>query len=267
MDATAPTPDIPAPATISMELHAQKQETLILDALRQAIRETGEHRLFRSGKLAGLFPSRVGTSAEAALRALSEGLLETVRTEVKGRAVIEWARATPRGVTFLHDHESPNGALRELIAAVADARAGVPGWLNESRQAIARLAEQVEQQGSELQQRLDTLSDRLEAALRRSEAAVACSAHPGSSIVPWATEALAYLDRRASVGKSDSCTLEELFEALLSSFPELSLSDFHDGLRRLHDVRAVRLFSSEMALANPEFAMIVGAEMCDSVSR
>jgi hypothetical protein len=70
-----PFPARPAPAD------AEKRTELTLDALKRGIAEPGEHRLFRSGKLAGLFPSRAGVSAEAALAALTDGLLETVRTE------------------------------------------------------------------------------------------------------------------------------------------------------------------------------------------
>src|ERR1700677_2115436 len=38
---------------------------LLLDALKIAIATPGEHRLFRSGKLRGLFHSRVGLAMEA----------------------------------------------------------------------------------------------------------------------------------------------------------------------------------------------------------
>src|SRR5690349_7939914 len=55
-------------------------ETLV-DALKLALAEPGEQPLFKSGKLAGLFASRVGVNAEAAARALEERLLEVVRTE------------------------------------------------------------------------------------------------------------------------------------------------------------------------------------------
>ncbi len=87
---------------------------LLLDALKRALVEPGEHRLHKSGKLDGLFPSRTGSSAEAADRALREGLLEVVRTEVRGKSAFEWVRLAPRGVDFLHEHESPVRALREL---------------------------------------------------------------------------------------------------------------------------------------------------------
>src|SRR2546428_6916529 len=80
-------------------------ETL-LAALRAAL-TAGEQRLYRSGKLDGLFPGRTGTASAAAQQALRDGLLEVVRTETKGRTTIDWVRIAPRGVDFLHEHESP----------------------------------------------------------------------------------------------------------------------------------------------------------------
>ena len=81
---------------------------VLLQALKSAQARPEEQRLYRSGKLAGLFGSRVGPSGEAAARALREGLLEVVRTETKGKTVLDWVRLTPAGVEFIHDNESPD---------------------------------------------------------------------------------------------------------------------------------------------------------------
>ena len=54
---------------------------VLLIALRAALADTGEHRLYKSGKLDGLFTSKNGTPGDAAAEALREGFLETVRTE------------------------------------------------------------------------------------------------------------------------------------------------------------------------------------------
>ena len=66
MDA-APPPysDMPAPPSGS-PIVAERRSELLLDGLKTAIAASGEHRLFRFGRLAGLFPSRAGLSAEAA---------------------------------------------------------------------------------------------------------------------------------------------------------------------------------------------------------
>src|SRR5262249_26176744 len=81
-----------------------KVTPILIEALRQAAAEAGEQRLYKSGKLSGLFPGRAGANAEAAAQALRDGLLEVVRTETKGKTTIEWVRVTPKGVEFLHNH-------------------------------------------------------------------------------------------------------------------------------------------------------------------
>src|SRR6266480_3622140 len=95
--------EIAQPATSDKgQMTKDKVEFALLQALKQALAEPGEQRLFRSGKLPGLFPSRTGANAMAASGAVSEGLLEVVRTEEKGKLTVEWVRLTPAGVSFLH---------------------------------------------------------------------------------------------------------------------------------------------------------------------
>src|SRR5579885_899952 len=108
---------------------ADKVTEALVEALKQSMAETAEQRLFRSGKLAGLFASRSGASGEAATRALRERLLEVVRTETKGKAAVEWVRLTPQGVDFLHHHESPIRALEELREVLQVNQERVPLWL------------------------------------------------------------------------------------------------------------------------------------------
>src|SRR5215831_14601470 len=108
----------------------------LLAALKQALAEPGEQRLFRSGKLAGLFPGRAGANGDAAARALRDRLLEVARTEQRGKTAVDWVRPTPRGVAFLHDHESPVRALQELRAAVQATQESAPAWLEEMRRSL-----------------------------------------------------------------------------------------------------------------------------------
>src|SRR5271168_2996176 len=86
----------------------------LLVGIKQALSEPGEQRLFRSGKLPGVFAGKTGLYAEAAALALRDGLLETTRQETKGKTTTEWVRVTPRGIEFVHGHESPVQALHEI---------------------------------------------------------------------------------------------------------------------------------------------------------
>ena len=244
-----------------------KRLDLILDALKAALAAPGDHRLFRSGKLPGLFPSRAGASADAALAALADGLLETTRTEARGRTVVEWVRATPRGVAFVHDRDSPKAVLRELRGLLGATRAGVPAWMDDARRQIADAAERFEKQGQALLARLDDLTARVDAALRRADAGGPGVPDSVAKLVPWAIGALAYLDRRRDAGAAGPAPIAELFAAVRGDHPDLTVPEFHDGLRRLHDVRAVRLKGLGGEVSDPEFAVVVGAEVCGHVER
>src|SRR5204862_2154452 len=115
----APVPGFVLPRTTKNGQRTMDKLTqLLIDSLKQAMARPGEQRLFRSGKLDGVFASRVGLSAEAAAQALRDGLLEQTRAETKGKTVVEWVRVTPRGVEFLHAHESPVRAMDELRAVL-----------------------------------------------------------------------------------------------------------------------------------------------------
>src|SRR5262249_36544904 len=112
----------------------ERADEHLLGALKRALAEPGDQRLYRGGKLAGLFASRHGPAGDAAATAIREGLFEVVRTETKGKFTTEWVRLTPKGVDYLHDHESPLAVLRELRTALNTTQAGVPVFLGQMQQ-------------------------------------------------------------------------------------------------------------------------------------
>ena len=247
-----------------------RRTELLLDAVKVAVAVPGEHRLFRAGKLPGLFPSRAGTSAAAALVAISDGLLETVRTEARGKVVTEWVRGTPKAVGFVHDHESPKSVLREMRDVLHATRAGIPPWMADARAEIAALSTKFEAHAAATLKRLDDLAGRVEDALRRAEAHRPAVAESVGKVVPWALDAMEYLDRRKEGGASGDCPLPELFHAVRVKTPALALAPFHDGLKRLHDVRAVRLAAageSAWAITEPEYAAVVDGQLMYWVGR
>jgi hypothetical protein len=239
-------------------VHRDPITETLLDALRQALAEPGEHRLYRSGKLDGLFPGRGGVNVPAVQSALNDGLLEPVRTEKKGKTEIRWVRITPRGVDFLHERESPLRALEELRFALRCNQRGLPEWLAEMRAALQSLDARLEEEASRWTRRLAQLEQRVEEALRRLEAAGPLLPAEVIEAHPWAIDALNYLDRRRTGGAPDDCALPELFAALVRHHPTLSLGAFHEGLRRLHERRALRLrpANNPADLAQPEYALL-----------
>jgi hypothetical protein len=242
----------------------------LLDALKRALAEPGEQRLFRSGKLDGLFPGRGGVHADAAALALREGYLEVTRTETRGKTSIDWVRITPRGVNWLHDQESPLEVLRELRTAVQTTRDGVPLWLADIRLELQNLEKQLTATAQRYLHWLEALDQRIAEALRRAESAPPSLPETLTTLVPWGLDALTYLDRRQATGSSAPCSLPELFAAVREGHPELSLSEFHDGIRRLHERRAVRLqppADPAKPMPEPEYALVDGDGMFYFVSR
>jgi hypothetical protein len=240
-------------------------DDVTLDALRRAVADPGDHRLFRAGKFPGLFPARTGASADAAKQAVSSGLLEVVRTEAKGKLVAEWVRVTPAGRVWVHDRDSTAGVVAELREVVAATRAGVPGWLADAKRELAGLSERFERQADDILAKLESLSDRLDAALRRADLSGPALSGGVAAVVPWAGAALAYLDKRAAAG-AGRCPLGELFRAAGDAHPGLTLADFHAGLGRLADARAVRLVAGDGGV-DPEYAMFRGAEVIHFAER
>ncbi|WP_171474963.1 hypothetical protein [Frigoriglobus tundricola] len=239
---------------------------LLLDALKAAIAVPGEHRLFRAGKLPGLFAARAGLAAEAALQAVRDGLLETARTETKGKLVTEWVRATPRAVLFVTEHDSTRSILRELKDVLNATRAGVPAFLADTKAELAALSAAFEARATAMLTRLDDLAKRCEAALRRAETTGSAVTEPVARVVPWAIDALEYLDRRGTSGATGTCPLSELFHAVCLNSPDLTLPAFHDGIKRLHDVRAVRLMPAA-EMDEPEYAVVVDGKLMYLVDR
>jgi DNA-binding PadR family transcriptional regulator len=232
---------------------------ILLTALKQALAETSEQRLYRSGKLAGLFPGRAGVNVEAATVALRDGLLEVTRTETKGKTSTEWVRITPKGVAYLHDQESPVELLREIRAALQTTQQGIPLWLAEMRMELQNLERQIAQHAQKYLQYLDALQQRVDEALRRAAAAPPRVSDGLAARLPWAADAINYLNRRGSAG-GNSCPLPELFAAIRDKHSELSVPDFHEGLRHLHQRRALTLMpaNTDVPLPEPEHALVDG---------
>jgi hypothetical protein len=251
--------------TDSQEL--EKRDAALLAGLRAAL-AGDEHRLYRSGKLDGLFGSKTGPVGEAAGLAIREGLLEYSRTETRGRFEIEWVRLTAKGVEYLYEHDSPRAVLGEMRDMLAAARSGIPMWQDEMLKSLERLASDITGEMARYLGKLDALSKRVEEALRRAEATPEFNAAL-QTVVPWGPDALAYLDRRKAGGAPGECALPELFGAVRGKHPSLTVRDFHDGLRRLADNRAVRLTAwvGPGAIPQPEYALMADGRLTYHVGR
>src|SRR5262249_13924856 len=134
---------------------------VLIAALKEAAAAApAEQRLFRSGKLPGLFPGRAGPNLEACNQALARGYLEVVRTDIKGKTAVEWARITPQGVEFLHAHDSPVRAMDELRAALRATEEGIPDWLAAMHRQLHQLGLQLTEEVQAIARRLRALAER-----------------------------------------------------------------------------------------------------------
>ncbi|MCI0681897.1 MAG: hypothetical protein L0Y71_07310 [Gemmataceae bacterium] len=237
-----------------------KVQAILLEALRQGSATAGEQRLYRAGKLPGLLPSRSSLHAEAAVVALRDGLIEIVRTETRGKTAVEWVRVTPKGVQFVLDRESPVRAMDELQALLKLNEQGFPGWVAELRQRIDDIGERFLGEVQALRQRFEALVGRVEDSLKRTDKYGPPPVPGAAGAIPWAHDLVEYLERRAASGMGDKCAMPELFGHLKVKEAELSIKDFHIGLRRLHDRGSVRLLPHEApdGPPEPEYALLDG---------
>jgi DNA-binding PadR family transcriptional regulator len=239
-----------------------RAKQLLVDALRGGV-DRAELRLYRAGKLPGLFNGKTTANTDLARQAVAEGLIEIVRAEVKGKAPVEFVRVTAKGVEFVVSADSPVRALEELKAVLDLNREGVPAWLAELRAQVDAVGQRFLAEVDDLGQRLEAMSLRVNEALRRVEKFGPPVPEGAAGALPWAHDAIEYLDRRGQSGLGERCALPELFSHLAAREDELTIRDFHTGLRRLHDRGLVRLFPADDndGPAEPEYALLDGANV------
>ena len=229
-----------------------KVKDIMIEALRHGASTPGEQRLYRSGKFPGLFASRTSVHAEAASQAVQLGLIEIVRTEAKGKTVVEWVRVNSKGVQFVLDHDSPvraMDALHDLLKANVD---GFPGWVDDLRKQVDDIGQRFMSEVESLRGRMEHLVDRVQEALKRADKYGPPPIDGAAGAIPWAHTVVDYLERRREGGIGEKCPLPELFSRVRDENPELTIMDFHSGLRRLHDRGSVRLWPCDNPDGPPE---------------
>jgi hypothetical protein len=243
----------------------ERQKFALLEALKAAALQGGEMRLYRRGKLPGLFGQRTRGNAEVANQTAKDGLLEVTRVEPIGKITVEWVRITQKGLDFLLESESPARALGELREALAVNQQGIPAWVAAMNARIDALSQQFTAEVVQMRARMEQVSQRVVEAIDRIEAAQARM----PAAVPWAQQALEYLDRRKQVGLGERCTLADLFAALKEKHAGMTLKEFHAGLKRLHegDVIALLPSSGNGDAPGPEYALLDGAAVYYYVGR
>jgi hypothetical protein len=139
--------------------------------------------------------------------------------------------------------------------------------MEQARDEASQLAMRFEHRAQDFLERLEKLSETVETALRRAETVKPTLGATMTSLVPWGVSALEYLDRRSETIVGD-CPLPDLFRAMAARFADLKLGEFQDGLKRLHDARAIRLLPPDANdRIEAEYAFVVESKMVWRIRR
>jgi len=221
----------------------------ILDALRLGVAEARELPLFAGKGVVGLFPSNAA-GKQAAQDARDQNLVRIARTETRGKTAVELAVPTREGVAWWLERASPRPVVEALLAAIKTNESRCAEWTAEAKN---------------VQLQIQLLHETANHLLQRFP--------PGKvpDLLPWdrthedlPNRIVDRLKQWHDSGKLGDCPLPDLHRALTSSSPGLTIGQFHDALRTLHDRRAVWLHpwtGPLYELPEPSLSLLVGHEV------
>jgi len=272
---------------------ADKSIQLILGGLSQAIAYAEGLPLFAAKTTPGLFPNNAA-GKQAAQRCLDDGYLRCLNPGYsvpdtapppakKTKTPPETYVLTEKGFTFLFQQVSPRQVLEDLVRVLEQRHGEVSQLVQSARQ---------------MQNGFDALRTSVEKVVQTLQAAPGDNAAPGNLLpgrlrdsarqfyqdspapspnpVPAATSAgndltaiqetiCSQLQRwQTTSGASEDCPLPELFRQVRARLPRLTIGQFHDVLRRLHDNDQVYLHpwtGPLYDLPEPPQALLVGHEI------
>ena len=223
---------------------------MIAQALQRALTAPEGLPLVTSKQAVGLFPS-AAAGKEAAREAQASGLVRVLRSETKGKATCDYCTLTEKGLSYLLEQSSPRPVLEALLTAIDACQDRVDGWIasaNANRQYLADvrgLAEQVLKH------------------LRQPETTLPAWARNGHAFDPQ-THIVSLLRAWHEAGKIGDFPLPDLFDQARAASSKLTLGQFHDALRALHDRRAIYLHpwtGPLHELPHPASSLLVGHEI------
>ncbi len=238
---------------------ADKSTQLVLTALSRALAEPDGAPLYSGKGLPGLFAS-TPLGRQAAQRCKDEGYLHTLRTEVQGKTALEFCTLTEKGRAYLLTELNPRHVLEDLLRALEARHAQASELVHLARQ---------------MQHTLDGLKTTTETVLQQlppvHASSIATTANPSRNGHPdWKAQVLSFLNRWHAASPSEDCPLPELYRQLLLHTPELTIGQFHDGLRELNAGGQICLHpwtGPLYLLPEPPFALLVGHEIAYYANR
>jgi hypothetical protein len=176
-------------------------------------------------------------------------LLRVVRSEGKGKAVVDYCTLTEKGLTALLEQSSPRPVLESLLKAIDGCQARIETWIAgvaESRKSLDGLRE---------------MASRVLNHLQTPDATLPAWAKNGASHDPR-TRILECLNAWHAAGKIGDCPLPALFGEVKDA--KTTLGQFHDALRQLHDEQKIYLHpwtGPLHELPQPAMSLLVGHEV------
>lgn len=222
---------------------AQIGEEAMLDALGRLVGHGGQMKLFGAGKAVALFPSRTAATQRLVQELVSRGFLVVDDPDATASA----GTITELGRTWLVGTQSPRLLLEDLLAATELAC----GRLREIETACRLQCQQLEQQRGDILRVLE----RVESSAARNR------------IEPLIESAL---EQHAHSGRVEACSLSDLYSSVRRELPGVTIGQFHDRLRAMHEAGRIRLTpwtGPLYELHEPFLAMLVGHEVLYYVRR
>jgi hypothetical protein len=233
---------------------ADPSAPLILAALQRAAVEPDGLALWSSKSAPGLFAASAA-GKQAAQRCKDAGLLRVVRTEAKGKTPREICALTEPGLHHLLEQTSPRPVLEALLQAI-----------QRCETKLADLIANADQQRLHLET-LKALSAKL----------LQQSGKTGAVSLPWETNGkrpveeyvLESLRGWHGTRQLGDCPLPELHRRVKDLSPKLTLGQFHDAVRLLHEQQSVFLHpwtGPLYEMPEPAVALLSGHEIAYYVS-
>jgi hypothetical protein len=227
---------------------ADKSNQLILEALHRAASEPAGVPLFTTKKSPGLFPGGAG-ARPVAERCQQLGFLRPAPARRVNGATPEAYAITEKGLDFLLSQLSPKQVLEDLARQFGQRQAQVQELASAARSWLDEMA---------------CLRDVVERVVRDLPGSQAAAARLNGLQESWLTETLDCLKSWRGARASQDCPLPELFRRAQATTPGLTVGQFHDGLRRLHEQQQIYLHpwtGPLYEIPEPACALLVGHEI------
>jgi hypothetical protein len=254
------------PRSLSMPAKATDPFPLAVEALTRALLDPSPKVLLGSKAAPGFFQSSSASTRAAAKLCEDRGWVSgTGEWAGSGKSKKQKYRLTPAGVRAILEHGETLTVVRSLAGALQEQ----VDQYRSMRDRLGLLADQIQPLTEVVNRLLDKVQPPdVEAILQKLDRPLTPPPAPVRETAPavagWLDEVVGLVAEQARRDRLQPLTLPQIFSAIRKRSPEITLGQFHDGLRKLHDQRRVRLTPYTRALAtlgDPRNAVFLNGEV------